>query len=86
MQDTLSERTARQIRFLSPEPASDSDSGPGADSDSGPGADSDSGPGADSDSGPGGDHQLGNKTGFPPRTWPYPHAVPSALAFTHNSS
>ena len=45
-----------------------------------PTSDSDSGPGADSDSGPGGDHHLGNKTGFPPRTWPYPHAMPSAAA------
>ena len=45
-----------------------------------PASDSDSGPGADSDSGPGGDHHLGNKTGFPPRTWPYPHAMPSAAA------
>ena len=41
---------------------------------------SDSGHGADSDSGPGGDNHLGNKTGFPPRTWSYPHAMPSAAA------
>eukprot|EP00964_Phaeocystis_antarctica_P153922 scaffold122386_cov33-Phaeocystis_antarctica.AAC.1 len=69
-----------KYRHRSPEPASDSDSGPGADADSGPGADADSGPGADADSGPGGDHHLGNKTGFPHRTWPCPHAVPSAAA------
>ena len=61
-------------------PGTDSDAGPGTDSDAGPGTDSDAGPGADSDSGPRGDHQLGNKTGFPPRTWPYTHAVPSAPA------
>eukprot|EP00964_Phaeocystis_antarctica_P012344 scaffold6812_cov84-Phaeocystis_antarctica.AAC.2 len=45
-----------------------------------PASDSDAGPGADADSGPGGDHQLGNKTSFPPCTWPYPHALPSAAA------
>ena len=45
-----------------------------------PASDSDAGPGADADAGPGGDRQLGNKTGFPPRAWPYPHAVPSAAA------
>ena len=50
--------------LFSPEPASDSDAGPGADADAGPRA----------------DHQLGDKTGFPPRTWPYPHALPSAAA------
>jgi len=43
-------------------------------------SDSDAGPGADADSGRGGDHQLGYKTGFPPRTRPDPRAVPSAAA------
>ena len=61
-----SQKILRKDKYglLSPEAASDSDCGPGA----------------DSDCSPGGDHQLGNKTGFPPRTWPYPHAVPSAAA------
>ena len=45
-----------------------------------PVSDSDAGPGADADAGPGVDHQLGNKTGFPPRTPPHPRAVPSAAA------